>query len=97
MVCIVTAEFCGKVGAGHSLLACLSEMIPETRKKNGAISIDICVDQDNSDRVVLVERWDSRSHHENYVAYRKKRGDIDKIMTMLSAPPKFIWSDLIDA
>ena len=97
MVCVVTAEFTGKDGAGPALLECLSEMVPETRKKEGAISIDICVDQDNSDRIVLVERWDSRSHHENYVAYRKERGDIDKIMTMLSSPPKFIWSDLMDA
>ena len=97
MVCVVTAEFTGKDGAGRALLECLSEMVPETRKKEGAISIDVCVDQDNSDRIVLVERWDSRFHHENYVAYRKERGDIDKIMTMLSSPPKFIWSDLMDA
>ena len=97
MVCIVIAEFTGKDGAGPALLECLSEMVPETRKKEGAISIDICVDQDNSDRIVLVERWDSRSHHERYVAYRQERGDIDKIMTMLSGPPQFIWSDLMDA
>ena len=97
MVCVVIAEFKGRDGAGPALLKCLSEMVPETRKKEGAISIDICIDQDNSDRIVLVERWDSRSHHENSVAYRKKRGDIDKINTMLSSPPKFIWSDLIDS
>jgi len=97
MVCIVIAEFTGKDSAGPALLECLSKMVRETRKKEGAISIDICVDQDNSDRIVLVERWDSRSHHERYVAYRQERGDIDKIMTMLSGPPQFIWSDLMDA
>ena len=44
MVCIVIAKFTGKDGAGPALLECLSEMVPETRKKEGAISIDICVD-----------------------------------------------------
>ena len=48
-------------------------------------------------KIVLVERWDTRKHHENYVAYRKEKGDIDKIMPMLSTPPKFIWADLVDA
>ena len=97
MVCVVTAEFTGKKGAGADLLECLCEMVPETRKKDGAISIDICIDQDNPDKIVLVERWDTRTHHENYVAYRKEKGDIEKIMTMLSTPPKFIWADLVDA
>lgn len=96
MVCVVTAEFICKDGAGPQLIKCISEMVPETRQKKGAISIEICIDQDNSDRIVLVERWDNRSDHENYVAYRKERGDIDNIMTMLSSPPKFIWLDLLN-
>ncbi|MGY8998508.1 MAG: putative quinol monooxygenase [Rhodospirillales bacterium] len=96
MVCAVTAEFVCRDGLGKELLSLLSEMIPETRKKEGAISIDMCTDQDNPDRIVLIERWNSRANHEAYVAYRKERGDIDTITTMLIAPPKFIWLDLVD-
>ena len=96
MVCVIIAEFQGKEGSGSALLKCLSDMVPETRKVKGAINIDVCVDQDNLDRIIIAQRWNSRSNHENYVAYREELGDIDKISTMLSAPPKFIWLDLID-
>jgi quinol monooxygenase YgiN len=97
MVCTVTAEFVCIDGVGGKLIELLSQMIPETLQKKGAISIDMCVDQDNPDRIVLIERWQNRANHEAYVAYRKKRGDIDTIMEMLVTPPKFIWLDLIAA
>ena len=96
MVCAVTAEFVAREGKREQLVDLLGEMIPETRKKDGAISIDICTDQDNPNRIVLLEQWNSRANHEDYVAYRKERGDIDTIMKLLATPPKFIWLDLLE-
>tara|TARA_B100001559_G_C15885499_1_gene342772 strand:+ start:164 stop:472 length:309 start_codon:yes stop_codon:yes gene_type:complete len=96
MVCAVTAEFISSEGKRDQLIALLGEMVPETRKKEGAISIEICIDQDNLNRIVILERWNSRADHEAYVAYRKERGDIDIIAKLLATPPKFIWLDLIE-
>jgi quinol monooxygenase YgiN len=95
MVCAVTAEFVCIDGLGGKLIELLSQMIPETLRKKGAISIEMCVDQDNPDRVVLIQRWQNRTDHETYVAYRKESGDIDTIAEMLISPPKFIWLDII--
>ncbi len=97
MVCAVTAEFVCNNGKRDELVELLSVMVPETRKKDGAIMIEICIDQDDPDRIVLLEKWNSRANHEAYVAYRKERGDIDKIMNLLATPPKFIWLDLLES
>ena len=44
--------------------------------------------------LVLVERWATRKHYEDYLAWRQQRGDLDKLAAALAGPPSIRYFDL---
>ena len=97
MACLVTAEFTCKVGLGKQTLEDLREMLPSTRARDGFIDLAAHVNQDNPDRIFLVEHWENRAAHEAYLAWRLETGDHEKMGETLAGPPKIGYWDITDA
>lgn len=74
----------------------LAEIFPSTRTYDGCKGIDAYFNMDKPDGLVLVERWDSRSHHEKYLGWRTETGVMAKLGSMLAGPPSIRYFDQVD-
>ena len=61
------------------LIAMMKQMLPDTRAYDGCEGVEVTQNQDDSNNIVLIERWASRDHYEKYVAWRTERGDMDTL------------------
>ena len=68
MTCYVMLEFTAKKGFGSDLLIGLRAALPTTRSKDGCLSLELAVNQDNSDNMIILMSWQSRKHYETYRA-----------------------------
>jgi len=93
MTCIVILEVTAKKGTGLQLV---ETILPDTRNKDGCQSVEVTTNLDDSDNLVLVERWATRQHYEKYIAWRQQRGDLDKLAGALAGPPSIRYFDLTD-
>ncbi|MEH6502374.1 MAG: antibiotic biosynthesis monooxygenase [Cycloclasticus sp.] len=71
----------------EELLSFFAAILPDTRAFQGCQSVVITSNEDDLHNIVLLEKWDSRSDQESYMGWRTERGDIDKLVALLSAPP----------
>jgi len=94
MTCTVIFEANAKNGNGVQLLETFRALLPNTRNKDGCQGVEVTTNLDNADNLVLVERWATRKHYENYLAWRQQRGDIDKLAQALAGPPSIRYFDL---
>jgi quinol monooxygenase YgiN len=97
MTCIVILEVTAKKGTGLQLVETFRGILPDTRNKDGCQGVEVTTNLDNSDNLVLVERWATRKHYENYLAWRQQRGDLDKLAGALAGPPSIRYFDLTNA
>src|SRR5689334_1481894 len=93
MTCIVILEVTAKKGTGMQLVEALRGLLPDTRNKDGCEGVEVTTNLDNPDNLVLVERWATRKHYENYLAWRQQRGDLDKLVAGLAEPPSIRYFD----
>ena len=93
MVCVVTVDLVCKEGSRKQLLADFKKMLPDTRARDGFISIEVNIDQDKPDRIFAYEHWENRASYEAYIAWREERGDMDVIKEAVAEPPKFSFFD----
>ena len=94
MTCIVILEVTAKKGTGMQLVENLRALLPDTRNKDGCEGVEVTTNLDDADNLVLVERWATRKHYENYLAWRQQRGDLDKLAAALAGPPSIRYFDL---
>ena len=97
MSVMVLLEAPVKPGEISNMKAYLAEMFPETRRYDGCRGIDMFFSTENEANMVLVEHWDSRAHHERYLAWRTETGVMDKIGGMLAGPPTMRYFNKADA
>jgi len=77
--------------------AFLAEILPDTRAYDGCQGIDVYFNVDDADKMVMIERWDSRAHHEKYLGWRTETGVMDKLGGMLAGPPSIRYFERVDA
>ncbi len=65
-----------------------SSMLPDTRAFDGCEQVAVYQNEDDPTDVVLLERWASREQHERYEAWRRDRGDIERLQRLLMEPPR---------
>ena len=65
----------------------LEQMLPETRGYDGCQGIDAHFNVNEPGNMVVVEQWESRSHHEKYLQWRTETGVMAKLASMLEGPP----------
>ena len=90
------AYFPCKEGMGEILLPAVLEGLSDTRAFEGNISINTFVDQDNADRIVLWEKWETRENYEAYLAWRTETGMFEGLEPFLTRPPEFIHLEAKD-
>ena len=58
----------------------------DTRAYDGCISVEVLVDQDNSDEFIIFMKWSSRPKYEKYFAWRNETGMADMLEPVSAAP-----------
>ena len=96
MATLVLFEADARAGKADDLIALFEEVLPDTRAYQGCDSVTVHRDQDVPDRLVLLERWTSRSQYEEYLQWRAERGD-PRLAAMLTRPPAIRYLDDVDA
>ncbi|MEO1889438.1 MAG: antibiotic biosynthesis monooxygenase [Cycloclasticus sp.] len=79
----------------EELLAVFKAILPDTRTYQGCQSVVVTTNEDDPHNIILLEKWDNRSDHESYMGWRTQRGDIDKLVALLSAPPAISYLETI--
>jgi len=79
---MVIAEFTAAPGKLDELIGFLGEALPDTRKYDGCISLDVHLNRD-SDTIVMIENWQSQEQYDSYLAWRMETGMIDAIGGLL--------------
>ena len=74
----------------------LAGLLPDTRAYDGCQGIDVYFNTADAGNMVMVEHWDSRTHHEKYLAKRTEEGVMDKIGAMLAGPPSIRYFERTD-
>ncbi len=75
----------------------LAEIVPDTRVYDGCQGIDVYFNTEDAGNMVMVEHWDSRTHHEKYLAWRTETGAFDRLAAMLAGAPNIRYLERIDA
>lgn len=65
----------------------LGRALQDTRKFDGALAIDVIVDEEDEAHWIVYERWDSIEHDEAYRSFRAGEGQIVDLPPLLAAPP----------
>ena len=65
----------------------LGEILPESREYEGCQGFELYFNTEDEAKMVLIEHWDSRAHHEKYLGWRTETGVMDKLGGMLAGPP----------
>lgn len=93
MICQVIVELNLKDGSYEDLRKLLVDALPETRSYDGNIDISCVHDQDDPNRVIIIERFESRQHYESYLAFRMESGTFNALLELLTAEPVFTFAD----
>jgi quinol monooxygenase YgiN len=64
----------------------LQEAFPETRAYDGCEDIVAYRDEQQLQRIVVVERWASRAHYERYIEWRRGQGIFDRLASISEIP-----------
>jgi quinol monooxygenase YgiN len=75
----------------------LAEILPDSRKYDGCRGLNVYFDTEDKDKLVLVEHWESRQHHEKYLGWRTETGVMEKLGSMLAGPPSIRYFEKADA
>jgi quinol monooxygenase YgiN len=75
----------------------LAEILPDSRKYEGCKGMEVYFNTEDEDNMILLERWDSRQHHEKYLGWRTETGVMDKLGGMLAGPPSIRYFERADA
>jgi len=75
----------------EELLSIFAAILPDTRNYPGCQGVVVSSNEDDIHNIVLLEKWNKRSDHESYLAWRTERGEIEKLASLLSAPPSITY------
>ncbi len=96
MSVIVIVDMQVKPEAVGEMKSALKKNLPDTRAYDGCLSIDIYGNIDDSGNLVFYEHWESRKHHESYMAWRRETGTLDQIFAMVAGAPSIRYFERID-
>lgn len=81
-----------KSGAVETMLA---DMLADTRAFEGCLGIEAIRNQQDPGNFFLIERWESRAHHERYNTWRAETGASTSAAAELSATYAIRWYDTL--
>ncbi len=75
----------------------MGRALKDTRAFDGALRIDVLVDQDDETHWLVYELWESVEHDEAYRRFRAGEGRITELPPLLAAPPvktRYVTNDI---
>ncbi len=72
----------------------LGGMFSETMTHDGFINIRLLKSDTAENEFILLQEWETTQHHHAYVAFRGKRGDLDRLAAMTAGPTLIHYWDL---
>ncbi len=96
MSVIVLVDMQVKPEAVGEMKSNLKKILPDTRAYDGCQSVDIYGNIDDSGNLVFYEHWESRKHHESYMAWRKETGTMNQMFAMVAGAPSIRYFERID-
>jgi len=87
MAITVLLDLKAKPGSIENLKKVFIEVLSDTRRYEGCEGLEVKINQDDTDNLVIIERWQSRQHYEKYFAWRQETGLLDRLGPLLGAPP----------
>ena len=85
---VVTLIFAFKPGTAEQFTAIMPEMFKDTRARKGFRAIRAVRNQQNPDRIIFIEDWDSLQDYQDYIAWRNSRGEgLAGMESVLLEPP----------
>ena len=76
--------------------AFMKDNLDDTRSYEGCQGLDVYDNMDETGNLVIYERWDSRPQYEKYLAWRTETGTMDRMGTMVKAPPSIRYFERVD-
>lgn len=74
----------------------LPQVLEETKRFDGFIEIAAYRHEEDADRLIVAERWESADAYKAYIAWRVSTGFMDALGNALAEPPAIdIWPDRI--
>jgi len=67
--------------------ALMRSILADTRAYDGCEGITVQRDMEDSANILLIEHWESRTHYDEYLAWREETGVLGKIVALLEGPP----------
>lgn len=95
MTCMVHIEFHARPEYADKLQGWLREILPDTRCREGCVSVVVTRNQDDPTNFAFVELWDSRQHYERYFAWRESQGVLTELAAMVDGEAKFRFFDIV--
>ena len=95
MTCLVHIEFRAREESIDKMLGWLREILPDTRGRDGCVSVSVTRNQDDPLNFAFVELWDSRAHYERYFAWREETGVLEELATMVDGEASFRFFDIV--
>ena len=83
-------EFQAQPGRGHELKTFLLSFTGTIESAAGCLSCRLLQGQDDPDRIVVVEEWDSTAAHQAALANVKPE-DLQAGMQLCAGPPRGAW------
>lgn len=84
----VILELQAKEGKAEALKGYFAEILPDTRRYDGCINIDILSNLDNPNDLVAYETWESPAAYQRYFNWRAETGVFENLTEMLDGVPK---------
>jgi quinol monooxygenase YgiN len=74
----------------------IRSIVADTRTFEGFEKITMHQHQDDPSLLILLETWETRGHHEKYLAWRTDRGDLATIVGLLCDAPAIRYFDAVE-
>ncbi len=81
----------GKLDEFNNMLKNPETGISLTKKSEGFIDIDLLQDTEDSNILILVQKWRTKENHMAYVQKRKDMGMFDQLTEMLQSKPEILY------
>jgi quinol monooxygenase YgiN len=64
---------------------------------DGCNWVTVHIDQEDPNHLLVLGNWESRQHHEQFLAWRAERGDLEKFMAWFAEEPTANYFDDFEA
>ena len=72
----------------------LKDILPDTRSYDGCLGVKTYQGQDDPNTMIIMGKWESKSHFEKYLSGRRESDIFDQFVAMIESPPNSRFFDL---